>query len=57
MRIHPQGAFPIRTMNPMFPNAQSSQPQYMGGPPGFTMPSQPIYGPTNTPMPHPYYQY
>jgi hypothetical protein len=44
-------------MNPMFPTPQPSQPQYMGGPSGFTMPSQPVYGPTGIPMPHQYYQY
>jgi hypothetical protein len=35
----------------------SSQPQYMGGPFGFSMQTQPAYGPTGVPMPHDYYQY
>jgi len=29
----------------------------MGGPPGFTMPSKIVYGPTGTSMSHQYYQY
>jgi hypothetical protein len=57
MGIPSQGDFPAQTMNPMFPTPQPSQQQYMGGPPGFTMSSQHVYGPTNTSIPHPYYQY
>ena len=52
MGIPPQGYFPTQVMNPMFPTPQPSQQQYMGGPSGFTIPSQPIYGPTGIPMPH-----
>jgi hypothetical protein len=39
------------------PQYMGGQPQYMGGPSGFSIPSQPIYGPVGVPMSHGYYQY
>jgi hypothetical protein len=35
----------------------AGQPQYMGGPSGFAIPLQPIYGHVGVPMSHGYYQY
>jgi hypothetical protein len=51
-----QEYFPTQPMNPMFPTHQATQP-HMGGPLGFNMPSQPVYGPNGTSMPHLHYHY
>jgi hypothetical protein len=39
------------------PKYMGGQPQYMGGPSDFSIPSQPIYGPTSVHILHGYYQY